>query len=175
MNDNIKRLNVEKKQINDELKIFKGYLDEFKELPIIQRYEYSKNKVSYLTEKELELDALIKEEEMKDCVHMFICTSPASELGNQSIHYCLRCGLTNLYYERIISEPLTPLQAKMEIIYKRTKMQGLKLRIISSDINFYKNRLREIEADNPYATDIYKGHCLEKIYREQSAKKIVLK
>jgi len=164
----IEELQVEREKVFNELSGEDCEINRLiSESEDVRKYLYLSQNIEKLKERLETLDEDIQLSQMEKCVHLFICTSPASELGNNPVYCCLRCGLTNLYQERLMDEPVTPFQERMNLIYRRNSMQGLKLKINSNDVDFYQQRLAEITLIEPYATDIKLGLRLEQTYRSR--------
>lgn len=165
-----KKIDAVKKEYTDAInrkKYFQDKLLKLEETKEVKDYLMIKEYLDYtdIVLKKIEDD--IKIEEMKECIHMFVCSNPESLLGNENVYHCLRCGLTNLYKEKIIDDELSYVESKMGEIYDETALQGLKLKIETSEIDLFKRKLNELEKENPYATDISKGFELEYFYRNQ--------
>lgn len=118
---------------NDQTKLSK-ISDRIRELSyhndVIEYIKLSKEK-ERLEKEMMTLEEKIKEDRMWHCHHMFIITSRNKSFG-EPIFYCLRCGLTNYYFEKDIpKEKLTPLELEMAPIFEETRINGI---LISNEV-----------------------------------------
>lgn len=125
-----------------------------------------------LTEEKEKLEKLlsqvtseIAENTMWNCHHLFIITSRSSKSsGKEPIFHCLRCGLTNYYFEEEVPlEHLTKLEVEMEAIFDETRTNGLLVsNEVIPDINAAKRALDTLTKSLPGVTDEILTRKLEK-------------
>lgn len=151
-------------ELSSEIKTLKSNLErteeELKQLEsndIIKRYiELYRQHIKI--QKDLERKSVdIAELRMQKCEHIFVCLSRGRslnyEMRNYPIHYCVKCGLTNMYEDLPLSN-LNPLQLKMLDMYDQCSRRGITIGGINKDLDFVKKIYSEIKEANPDASNI---------------------